>query len=204
MGERGIVYILENPCIVDPDTKKPLYKIGRTQNLPQRLSDLYGTGVPCPFDCVFACEVNDYKPVETELQKLFGDYRINPDREFFSINPTQLENIISILKRFDGFRDATEKVRETVEEENLKSDTLFQETDSVPDGYSTYANLKHLLDIPEDFGRSYFCLRVATMHKKQGVPVYKSSGKGYYRKDIFLEKAKSENILRNTPDSVNA
>lgn len=197
MDERGIVYILYNPCMIDPETKKPLYKIGRTQNLQKRLDDLYGTGVPCPFDCVFACEVNGYKSVETELQKLFGDCRINPEREFFSINAEQLKNIISLLKRFDGFKDATEKIGNEVEEANV-TDTLYQETDAVPDGYDTYANFKHLLDIPEDFGRSYFCLRVATMHKKQGVPVYKNGGKGYYRKDIFMKKAQSENILRNT------
>lgn len=196
MDERGIVYILYNPCMIDSVTKKPLYKIGRTQNLQKRLDDLYGTGVPCPFDCVFACEVNGYKSVETELQKLFGDCRINPDREFFSISAVQLDNIISILKRFDGFKDATENFGKELEEENVKSDALYQETDAVPDGYDTYANLKNLLNIPEDFGRSYFCLRVATMHKKQGVPVYKYGGKGYYRKDIFLEKAKAENILR--------
>jgi hypothetical protein len=196
MDERGIVYILYNPCMIDSVTKKPLYKIGRTQNLQKRLDDLYGTGVPCPFDCVFACEVNGYKSVETELQKLFGDCRINPDREFFSISAGQLENIISLLKRFDGFRDATENFGKELEEENVKSDALYQETDAVPDGYDTYANLKNFLNIPEDFGKSYFCLRVATMHKKQGIPVYKYNGKGYYRKDIFLEKAQSENILR--------
>jgi hypothetical protein len=200
MSERGIVYILSNPCMIDSVTAKPLYKIGRTQNLSKRLTGLYDTGVPCPFDCVFACEVNGYKQVESELQKLFSDCRINPDREFFCINPTQLENIISILKRFDGFMDATEKVEKDLEEENIQSNTLFQETDTVPDNYNTYANLKYMLDIPEDFGRSYFCLRVATMHKKKGVPVYKFNGKGYYRKDIFLEKVKSEGILKDTFD----
>jgi hypothetical protein len=195
MSERGIVYILSNPCLTDSVTAKPLYKIGRTQNLLKRLAGLYDTGVPCPFDCVFACEVNDYKQVEAELQKLFGDNRINPDREFFCLSPTQLENIISILKRFDGFIEVTEKIETELEEENIQSDTLFQETDAVPDGYNTYANLKYMLNIPEDFGRSYFCLRVATMHKKKGIPVYKFNGTGYYRKDIFQEKAKSEGIL---------
>jgi hypothetical protein len=198
MDERGIVYILGNPCMIDPETKKPLYKIGIAHNLEQRLKELYSTGVPYPFDCAFACEVNEYKTVETELHKLFDDYRINQAREFFSISPVQLKNTIAMLKRFAGFRDATEKAGEELEAENVKSNALFQETDAAPDGYDTYANLKHLLNIPKDFGRSYFCLRVATLHQKQGVPVYKCGGKGFYRKDIFLEKAKAENILRQS------
>jgi len=70
--------------MVDSVSKNPLYKIGRTQDLPQRLTDLYQTGVPSPFDCTFACEVADYKAVETELQNLFGAYRINPKREFLA------------------------------------------------------------------------------------------------------------------------
>jgi len=84
-----------------------------------------------------------------------------------------------------------------LETENVQASELFTDTDKVPDAYYPYADLKHLLDIPEDFGYSYFCLRVATLHQKQGIPVYKSKGKGYYRKDIFLQKAEAEGIVRN-------
>jgi hypothetical protein len=41
----GIVYILANPSMVDPNDKnKSLVKIGITQDLRSRLSQLYGAG----------------------------------------------------------------------------------------------------------------------------------------------------------------
>jgi len=192
--KRGTVYIFKNPCILHPDTKEPLYKIGRTQNLPRRLRDLHSTGIPLPFDCVFACEVDDYRKVEQELQKGFGDYRLTRKREFFSINPNLLEMIISLLKVAAGFRDVTEEVSEKVEAETVKADSELKETAEVPANYHTYENLKGNLRLPEGFFAGYFGIRVSTRHRQQGVPVYKRDGKAYYRKDIFEEQARTENL----------
>jgi len=196
MSEKGRVYIFTNPCIVDYRTKEPLYKIGRTTNLPQRLKDLRTTGVPCPFDCLFACEVDDYIRVEKEIHGLFDDYRISPEREFFSITPKQVANIKALLKRSNGFSDVTETVVERLEAESTEADDPIQEIAEVPEGYASYSDLKHLLDVPETFGKGYFGRRVVARHKKNGLPVYRNNGKTYYRRDIFLEKAKDENILR--------
>jgi hypothetical protein len=50
----GIVYILTNPVMPG------LVKIGQTTNeISNRLNDLNTTGVPLPFECKFACEVDD-------------------------------------------------------------------------------------------------------------------------------------------------
>lgn len=84
-----IVYILTNPAIPD------LIKIGRTTNLEDRIRSLSShTGVPIPFECHFACEVDDGLSVEKRIHFGFGDHRVNPKREFFRINPERVKVIL--------------------------------------------------------------------------------------------------------------
>jgi len=70
--EEGIVYILTNPAMPN------LVKIGMTTRLEVgiRMSELYTTGVPVPFECSFAGKVADVKKVEKAFHKAFGPYRI--------------------------------------------------------------------------------------------------------------------------------
>jgi len=88
---REIVYVLTNPAMPG------LTKIGKTTraDLASRLSQLYTTGVPVPFECAYACEVEDCAKVEKAFHTAFGDHRVNPKREFFSIEP---ERVIAILQ----------------------------------------------------------------------------------------------------------
>ncbi|MBF2755420.1 MAG: GIY-YIG nuclease family protein [Gammaproteobacteria bacterium AqS3] len=84
-----IVYILTNPAIPD------LIKVGRTTNLEERIRSLsFHAGVPAPFECYFACEVDDSADIEKRLHFGFGDHRYNPKREFFSINPERIKMIL--------------------------------------------------------------------------------------------------------------
>ena len=86
-----IVYVLTNPAMPG------LAKIGKTTQLEveERMKQLYGTGVPVPFDCAFACKVRDATEVERALHFAFGNSRINPNREFFKI---EAERVIAVLK----------------------------------------------------------------------------------------------------------
>ncbi|SJM91880.1 conserved hypothetical protein [Crenothrix polyspora] len=86
-----IVYVLTNPAMPG------LVKIGKTTQLEveERMKQLYGTGVPVPFDCAFACQVKDATEVEKALHFAFGNSRINPNREFFKI---EAERVIAVLK----------------------------------------------------------------------------------------------------------
>lgn len=105
-----IIYILTNPVMPD------LIKIGRTINLDQRIKLLSGdTGVPVPFECYFACEVEDAVAVEKRIHFGFGDHRINPKREFFRINP---ERIKVILEGF-SLGDVTPKTDVVEDEDDL-------------------------------------------------------------------------------------
>jgi len=79
-----IVYVLSNPAMPG------LVKIGKTNQLEveERMKQLYGTGVPVPFDCEFACKVKDAAEVEKALHLAFGK-NIRPSRRssFTAITP---------------------------------------------------------------------------------------------------------------------
>ena len=84
-----IIYILINEAM-------PGYvKIGKTNNLEQRIRSLDTTGVPLPFECFYACTVTDSAFVERQLHDSFLDHRVRSSREFFEIAP---ERVVSALK----------------------------------------------------------------------------------------------------------
>ena len=108
MSENQIVYALTNSAMPG------LVKIGKTTqtDISLRMGQLYSTGVPVPFECVYAVQVDDCTKVESALHVVFGPNRINPNREFFKIDP---EQAIAVLKLI-GPDDATEEVRKELNE----------------------------------------------------------------------------------------
>tara|TARA_Y100000996_G_C22302651_1_gene552799 strand:- start:14 stop:637 length:624 start_codon:yes stop_codon:yes gene_type:complete len=91
VASSGIVYILSNPSMPG------LVKIGKTTNLSDRMSQLYKTGVPEKFKCVYAKKVDNYSEVEKYLHKGLLDKRVNPNREFFKISENQAVNLLKML-----------------------------------------------------------------------------------------------------------
>ena len=176
--------------MIDPKTKKPIFKIGVTQDLHNRLSSLYSTSVPFPFQCIFACEIENSERVEKDLHSALTDYRVNSKREFFNINP---EIIIPLFKHFVGFNEITLKVGEDI----LKIDDSIEEVTEVPDNYDTYDNLKQYLILPDNFYPGLFCFRVSRLHGIQRKKTYIINKKQYYNKDVFLDEAKKEGLLNN-------
>lgn len=108
MSDYQIVYALTNPAMPG------LVKIGKTTQaeVVSRMSQLYSTGVPVPFECIYAVQVDNCSIVESSLHVAFGPYRINPNREFFKIEP---EQVISILKLL-GPNDATDQIKQELNE----------------------------------------------------------------------------------------
>ncbi len=94
-----IVYVLTNEAMPN------LVKIGKTtrKDVKTRMSELYSSGVPYQFECVYAVEVNDCSTVEKALHVAFNPNRVNPKREFFSIDPEQAIAILKLL----GTKDVT-------------------------------------------------------------------------------------------------
>jgi len=109
-----IVYVLTNPAMPG------LVKIGKTTQLEvdDRMRQLYGTGVPVPFDCAFACQVRDATEVEKALHFAFGTTRINPNREFFKIEPERVIAVLRLLK----IDDITAQVERTIESDIPQAD----------------------------------------------------------------------------------
>ena len=102
-----IVYVLTNPAMPG------LVKIGKTTQLEveERMKQLYSTGVPIPFDCAFACKVKDASEVEKALHLAFGMTRLNPNREFFKLEPERVIAVLKLLK----VDDITAEFEQTIE-----------------------------------------------------------------------------------------
>lgn len=110
-----------NPSIAD------LVKIGRTTNLEERMRGLSShSGVPVPFECYYACEVQDGQDVEKRLHFAFGDHRINPKREFFRISPERVQMILEAL----SLKNVT--LISDVVEDDEERDTLNRERSRRP------------------------------------------------------------------------
>ena len=106
----GIVYVLSNPAMPG------MVKIGKTgRQVEARLSDLYSTGVPLPFECEYAAIVADMDRVEKAFHQAFGPNRVNPKREFFSIQPEQAIALLELM--------AVENLTPVLQEEAEKVDT---------------------------------------------------------------------------------
>lgn len=112
--KQGIVYLLSNPAMPG------IIKIGLTQrdSLDDRLRELFTTAVPVPFECEYACKVDDCDKVERALHIAFRPSRIHPQREFFSIDPEQAAAILELLKT----ADVTSTVNEEINKSTSKID----------------------------------------------------------------------------------
>jgi len=90
-----------------------LVKIGKTSqdDHTTRVSQLYTTGVPVPFDIEYACRVPNPTEVEAALHRAFSPQRINPRREFFEIDPEQAIAILRLL----NVEDVTDEVKSDTE-----------------------------------------------------------------------------------------
>ena len=117
-NQGGIVYVLTNPEMPG------LVKIGKTsrQEVQQRLAELYSTGVPVPFECEYAARVSDEAVVEKAFHTAFEPYRINPNREFYRINPEQAKALLDLLAE----EDVTPGVQQ--EADDVEVDTAVRAT----------------------------------------------------------------------------
>lgn len=115
-----IVYVLTNEAMPE------LVKIGATsrEEVAQRIAELSGhTGVPLPFVCHFAGELSEHpENVEKLLHQVFAEYRINPKREFFRIDP---EKAVLAL-RLAQAKDVTPQFQSTPDPEEAKAIEVAQ------------------------------------------------------------------------------
>ena len=93
----GTVYILQNPAF-----QETIVKVGSTRNLRDRMANLYyNSGVPARFTCYYARKVENASFVEKQLHAGLSSKRINPDREFFDIDPQEVKSLLEIAEGED-------------------------------------------------------------------------------------------------------
>ena len=99
-----IVYILINQSMPD------LIKVGITEDLERRMKELDKTGIPLPFECFYAVEIDESlaPKIEKKIHEGFDDKRIRQNREFFSATPEQAKSILEIAEIMGG-KDVTPK-----------------------------------------------------------------------------------------------
>ena len=80
-----------------------MVKIGMTRkdDVKERMKELYTTGVPTPFVCEIAMQVENPASVEQKLQALFSANRVASNREFFNVNPYDVEIALSLTGGMD-------------------------------------------------------------------------------------------------------
>ena len=112
-AELCIVYVLINPAMPG------LVKIGKTSrgSVDARLSELYSTGVPVPFECAFAGRIEDESKIEKAFHRAFGPYRLNPKREFFQIEPEQAIAVLELMV----LKDVTPQLQEEADSVDRES-----------------------------------------------------------------------------------
>lgn len=134
MENLDIVYIFTNEAMPG------LCKIGYTSrnDVKERAKELYTTGVPYPFQIHYACQVSNGKNIETILHKLFAEYRVNNNREFFEADPErvrlalQLTSPTEITPKETEYL-TTEEIKEiqNVEKKRLSNFTFEQANISI-------------------------------------------------------------------------
>lgn len=121
MADWNVVYVLTNSAMPG------LVKIGYTtqDDANARLSQLYTTGVPVPFELNYACKVQNVVEVERALHVAFAPHRINPKREFFKIDPEQAIAILKLLHMEDATAEI-ERQPSTIDQESIIAAAQFK------------------------------------------------------------------------------
>lgn len=116
-----VVYVLTNPAMPN------LVKIGKTelQDVSLRLAQLYTTGVPFPFDLAYACKVPNAGEVERALHRAFAPNRVNPKREYFSIDAEQAIAILKLLHVEDATKEISD-MASTIPEEEVQAANQYK------------------------------------------------------------------------------
>tara|TARA_Y100000590_G_scaffold38209_1_gene41056 strand:+ start:90 stop:755 length:666 start_codon:yes stop_codon:yes gene_type:complete len=102
INNRGKIYILTNKMFKDD-----IIKIGKTgrNDVEDRIRELNSlTGVPFPFECYSAFELDNYHEVEKILHTAYAgaDKRTFAKKEFFEINPEKARLLLSQIAKISN------------------------------------------------------------------------------------------------------
>jgi T5orf172 domain-containing protein len=118
----SVIYILSNPYFAD------LVKIGWTSslaNVQKRMDALYTTAVPARFFCEYKAEILNASKVESILHKTYKDYRVNPKREFFHLDPNDVIELVEQFEKPNTKHISTQKTQENKKMDDYKAGTIL-------------------------------------------------------------------------------
>ena len=97
----GYVYVLSNTYMPD------ILKIGfTTSQVPARMKQLDTVGVPYPFECLAAYQVENWRKVERKIFEIFAEQRVRPNREFFKVDIRHVRAALELTGGVDALRNA--------------------------------------------------------------------------------------------------
>jgi hypothetical protein len=107
-------------CFTNPEKKAKIegyerVKIGKTDNIPRRLKELFSTGVSESFEVYRALVVPNMDETETYIHKMLSKYRANPRREFFDVPLDMIDNLFDLLLTFSEVEEYTYEDKEEFE-----------------------------------------------------------------------------------------
>ena len=160
------VYILTHPAM------EGIIKVGRTDNLAERMRSLYTSSAPAPFTCYYAARVANMEQTEWHLHEIFGDRRRNPRREFFNADPHRVANALRMVA-LESLTDPTQPEPEDIAA-TIKAEEATERR----------ANLGfEMVDIPLDtelvfVEREEIMCRVVNLKARQGERLSRSVSRG--------------------------
>ncbi len=156
----NIVYVLTNPAMPG------IVKIGMTgqAEVQKRMGELYSTGVPLPFDCVIAREIEgiDAGEIESALHTAFDPHRINPSREFFQLEPEQVEVLLGVMPGKDVTPPSIDQSADLPPDEKAAS-SKFKKRQS-------RTSEQEFLDVLNENGKTVY-ERVLELGKRRGMRI---------------------------------
>lgn len=90
----AIIYVFTNPAFEDN-----YVRVGRVADMRQLSREMNGSGLPLPFRCVLAIEVQNDAKVERLLRQAFAEHLTGAASEYFNIDPKRL---VAALKLTGG------------------------------------------------------------------------------------------------------
>jgi hypothetical protein len=121
--ESGILYVVFNKWISDPESDEMPYKIGITRNSVE--DRYYGLGLKMPgkFETLFAYTIKDYAKAEQSIQNILNKKCVNG--EWFKLNQKDIDFIKEICERMDGILITEEIENEINDETEHRGDNDF-------------------------------------------------------------------------------
>jgi hypothetical protein len=86
------------------------YKIGLSRNPDARLEQLLSAQPCCDIEIVYTVGVNDMAEIESELHRVFKSQNVKlvKSREWFNLNPLQVQYCIWLMNRYEIKRSRTQ------------------------------------------------------------------------------------------------